>query len=602
MDRTLSDNRVFAIFRLFSKPKHASNGKLVYAAFVSVLLFCLNYSLKASAQNNQTALDNIVITTNPSDVNNLAVLGQVEIRKTGFFGKQEKLTEKAYIDLKQQALLKGGNIIYITTNEYIPDSKNYFNAVHLVGTAYKQVTGGNSQQANNSVSNNQENIVKNIDDGIDFNVTSSTRDAAAQTVTIYFSFSNPRKVHQRINVFGSGYNPNFTKAIDENGSQVLSKSVTLANVNDNFNAEVELVNGGTIKGSITFMNVLPSVNKLSLVNINVQSCNWEGQGDRKGGVIEIKNLIINTTINSGSANSKPFTEATADNNDNIVKNIDDGIDFSFNGCTGNSKNQTVTIYFTFSNPRKVNQKLGVYGSGYNSNLTKAIDDNGNQIASQSVSLANATNNFATETELVYGTKIDGSITFINVLPTVSKLSLVNMNTATCNWDGGADRKGGVIEIKSVAIKWDNKPAGTKSTSPTQSADYITYDGLLTKLNNGENTTNKKVILDNIYFETNEDVLTDNSKATLQSILKLLIKYPKLKITILGHTDNVGRDDDNLSLSFGRAKAVVNYLVSKGISRNRLFYKGFGSTVPIDDNNTADGRAKNRRTELEVMEQ
>ena len=75
--------------------------------------------------------------------------------------------------------------------------------------------------------------------------------------------------------------------------------------------------------------------------------------------------------------------------------------------------------------------------------------------------------------------------------------------------------------------------------------------------------------------------------------------PTLRIEIGGHTDNVGKPADNLALSNNRAKAVIEYLLSKNISAQRLQAKGFGETQPIADNKTEDGKAKNRRTEMRV---
>ena len=77
--------------------------------------------------------------------------------------------------------------------------------------------------------------------------------------------------------------------------------------------------------------------------------------------------------------------------------------------------------------------------------------------------------------------------------------------------------------------------------------------------------------------------------------------PEYKIDINGHTDNVGNDDANLKLSEQRAKAVYDYVVGKGIPANRLRYKGYGESQPIADNNTATGRAKNRRTVFLIYE-
>ena len=84
-------------------------------------------------------------------------------------------------------------------------------------------------------------------------------------------------------------------------------------------------------------------------------------------------------------------------------------------------------------------------------------------------------------------------------------------------------------------------------------------------------------------------------------MKLLQITPSLKIEISGHTDNDGDDDFNLDLSNNRAKSVVNWLIENGISETRLSFKGYGETMPIVKNNTAENKAKNRRTELTIIE-
>ena len=75
----------------------------------------------------------------------------------------------------------------------------------------------------------------------------------------------------------------------------------------------------------------------------------------------------------------------------------------------------------------------------------------------------------------------------------------------------------------------------------------------------------------------------------------------MKIEIGGHTDNKGTSEYNKSLSHNRAKAVYEYLIEKGIAANRLSYKGYGESKPIDTNETDEGRANNRRTEFKVIE-
>ena len=76
--------------------------------------------------------------------------------------------------------------------------------------------------------------------------------------------------------------------------------------------------------------------------------------------------------------------------------------------------------------------------------------------------------------------------------------------------------------------------------------------------------------------------------------------PTLKISINGHTDNTGTPADNIKLSNNRANQVVRYLISKGIDASRLSSKGWGESQPIAANDTEEGRAKNRRTEMKVV--
>lgn len=112
--------------------------------------------------------------------------------------------------------------------------------------------------------------------------------------------------------------------------------------------------------------------------------------------------------------------------------------------------------------------------------------------------------------------------------------------------------------------------------------------------------NATVILKNIFFEVNSTALNDNSTAELNQLLALLKENPSLQIQINGHTDNIGKPADNLKLSNGRAQSVVNFLVKNGIDAKRLRFQGFGATLPIADNNTEEGRARNRRTEVKVI--
>jgi outer membrane protein OmpA-like peptidoglycan-associated protein/tetratricopeptide (TPR) repeat protein len=112
---------------------------------------------------------------------------------------------------------------------------------------------------------------------------------------------------------------------------------------------------------------------------------------------------------------------------------------------------------------------------------------------------------------------------------------------------------------------------------------------------------KKVVLNNILFESGKTILTSGSYEELNRLLNIMLENPLMKIEISGHTDKTGSEPINNKLSEGRAKAVLEYLTQKGIDRTRMEYKGYGSSQPISDNTTPQGRAKNRRVEFKILE-
>jgi OOP family OmpA-OmpF porin len=108
----------------------------------------------------------------------------------------------------------------------------------------------------------------------------------------------------------------------------------------------------------------------------------------------------------------------------------------------------------------------------------------------------------------------------------------------------------------------------------------------------------KVILYGVYFDNDKDSLRVDSQPTLQEIAKLLTTNPKLRIQVVGHTDNQGTPDYNLDLSRRRAASVVRALISSyGVAASRLSSFGCGPYAPVASNETEEGRAKNRRVEL-----
>ncbi len=113
---------------------------------------------------------------------------------------------------------------------------------------------------------------------------------------------------------------------------------------------------------------------------------------------------------------------------------------------------------------------------------------------------------------------------------------------------------------------------------------------------------KEFVLDNVYFDTGKSSLKPTSFKALNDLVEILKLKNTMIVEIQGHTDNVGKEDENLKLSQERAGEVKKYLVSKGIEESRITAKGYGATMPVADNTTEAGKSKNRRTSLKVIKE
>lgn len=109
----------------------------------------------------------------------------------------------------------------------------------------------------------------------------------------------------------------------------------------------------------------------------------------------------------------------------------------------------------------------------------------------------------------------------------------------------------------------------------------------------------KAAFDNLLFETGSAVIKESSYTSLNGLANVMSSHEELKLSLEGHTDNVGDDEANMQLSKDRAAAVKEYLVRAGIKSKRITSEGFGETKPVDSNDTADGRKHNRRVEMNI---
>ena len=135
--------------------------------------------------------------------------------------------------------------------------------------------------------------------------------------------------------------------------------------------------------------------------------------------------------------------------------------------------------------------------------------------------------------------------------------------------------------------------------PPPVADDLNVDSTYLTVEQPTFTVGYTFVLKDIFFEFDTSTILQQSYFELRSLISLLETYPTMRVEIRGHTDAKGSDSYNQRLSENRAKAVTDYLISKGISEKRLQYKGYGKTLPIDTNDTEEGRANNRRVEFKI---
>jgi outer membrane protein OmpA-like peptidoglycan-associated protein/tetratricopeptide (TPR) repeat protein len=186
----------------------------------------------------------------------------------------------------------------------------------------------------------------------------------------------------------------------------------------------------------------------------------------------------------------------------------------------------------------------------------------------------------------------------------ARIEVINLNSNVAETIIQSDRKTG--EYLTVL------------TEGSKYALYVNKDGYLFKSLNFDFTENKsreplvldiymqpieagsKDILNNLFFATGQYTLETLSKTELEKLIELMKQYKDLRLEISGHTDDVGKDEDNLELSKKRAKNVYDYLVKAGVPAHRLKYEGYGETRFYVPNNSEANRAQNRRIEFKVL--
>ncbi len=151
------------------------------------------------------------------------------------------------------------------------------------------------------------------------------------------------------------------------------------------------------------------------------------------------------------------------------------------------------------------------------------------------------------------------------------------------------------------LSWDNALLQRSKTGLTNNNSYLSYPELQSKLGKKENVVGKKVILENIYFNSGSDQILSQSYPQLNQLSELLLANPTVKVEISGHTDSVGEDISNMLLSQKRADGIKYFLISKSINPIRIISIGKGETEFIYSNESESERSKNRRVEIKIVE-
>lgn len=142
-----------------------------------------------------------------------------------------------------------------------------------------------------------------------------------------------------------------------------------------------------------------------------------------------------------------------------------------------------------------------------------------------------------------------------------------------------------------------EPIPPKPSAPGQDKQQVIVQNTTQQQGAADLEVNKTYRLKHVLFWTGKAELSIEAEKELARLAEHLDNNPQLTISISGHTDNVGEEKANLALSQGRAEVVSRYLIEKGIAQRRIQAKGYGSSKPLAENDTQEGRESNRRVEF-----
>ncbi len=308
----------------------------------------------------------------------------------------------------------------------------------------------------------------------------------------------------------------------------------------------------------------------------------------------------NLSINTPESDMSPF-----------IHSDNETLYFSSNGYTKNIENPQLDIFITrkkggkFSRPKNIGKPINTpadeLGFVVNATGTRAYfcsdkDTRNRDIYTYPIPVA-----FRPKKVQVLQGKVRSSK---EKTPLLATISLYDVNDSTAVYNALTDFDSGDYVLCLIQGKqWQLSVQAEGHFFHSERVDLRTQelkkqqkDIVLTAIEKG-----KKITLKNIFFDTDKATLKEVSKIELKNVKQLLLQHPTLRIELSGHTDNQGSEEYNQKLSEARAAAVFEWLVNEGIAKKRLVAKGYGKLQPVATNATAQGRAKNRRTELKVID-
>ncbi|MFY7900335.1 MAG: hypothetical protein ACOVNY_09135, partial [Chitinophagaceae bacterium] len=238
--------------------------------------------------------------------------------------------------------------------------------------------------------------------------------------------------------------------IDNRGNIYNFHKASLSNIANNGAVEADLPNGVLIKGSITFRNMMPQSDAITLIDIPlawryVTENNYYDVDEEK---VELRNIKIYwNNVQENLLTTFPFK----------VKSLQGGVEMYITGCKGNKASQNVTVHYAFYNKENPMQLLSL--NPWNHNKSNAIDNMGNNYSFDKNYLGNTISSGLIEKVLPTSLIVSGSISYKNVLPSATTFNLVNIPVEIMNWKGKEKNFNDAIHLKNLPIDWDN------STSP-----------------------------------------------------------------------------------------------------------------------------------------